>query len=192
MAQRIRTFIAVEIDPAIRKATAALIEKLRPAGPDVKWVSPENLHLTVKFLGELDADDVAPVCAAVEKSVAETSPFTLEIRGAGAFPNLRRPQTIWVGAGQGDEQMADLVEHVEKALRPFGFRRESRRYRTHLTIGRVRSNARLGPDFPRVLGELADFQAGQMPVEELVIFSSNLQRGGPIYEAMGRAPLGGD
>ena len=191
MKHLIRTFIAVEIDAAIRRAAARLIEQLRPAGADVKWVEPENLHLTLKFLGDLGADGVARVCQAVQKAAAGVPPFEIEIRGAGAFPNVHRPQTIWLGAGEGDDQMAQLAEQVESALEPFGFRRETRRFRTHLTIGRVRRDggrtAGLGP----ALDEVAGYEAGRMPVEEVVVFSSELTRSGPIYKAMGRAPLGG-
>ena len=192
MKQRIRTFIAVETDAAIRKAAKGLIDQLRQAGADVKWVDPENLHLTVKFLGDVDADKIAQVCEAVEKAVADLSPFPLELRGAGAFPNVRRPQTIWLGAGEGDDRMAELAERIETALEPFRFRRETRLYRTHLTLGRLRregATAGIG-DLGRLLEQLADCEAGRMPVEEMVVFSSELTRTGPAYESMGRAPLG--
>lgn len=191
MPQRIRTFIAVETDPSIRKAAADLIDKLRQTDADVKWVDPEKMHLTIKFLGDVDAEDVARVCGAVEKAVADVSPFQLAIRGAGAFPNTRRPQTIWLGGGEGDDQMAELADRVENALKKFGFRRETRRYRTHLTLGRFRRDGRGSGELGRLLQQLADYDAGRMPVEELVTFSSQLTREGPIYEAMGRAELGG-
>jgi RNA 2',3'-cyclic 3'-phosphodiesterase len=191
MPQRIRTFIAVELDAAIRKAAADLIDKLRPADADVKWVDPEKLHLTVKFLGGVDAEDVARVCDAVEKAVADVSPFQLAIRGAGAFPNTRRPQTIWLGAGEGDDRMAKLAGRVDKALEKFGFRRETRRYRTHLTLGRFRRDGHGSGELGRLLQQFADYDPGRMPVEELVTFSSQLTPTGPIYEAMGRADLGG-
>lgn len=188
--QRIRTFIAVEVDPAIRRATVELIDQLRKADANVKWVEPDNLHLTLKFLGDVAADDVAQVCDAVQKAVAEVPPFELEIRGAGAFPNTRRPQTIWIGAGDGETQMADLAERVELGLKKFGFRRDTRRYRVHLTLGRLR-DGRGAHELGQLLQQFTEFQAGRMPVEEVIIFSSQLQRTGPIHEAMGRAHLGG-
>jgi 2'-5' RNA ligase len=191
MKQLIRTFIAVEIEASIRRAAVKLIDRLRQAGGDVKWVEPENLHLTLKFLGDLGADGVARVCRAVQRAVAGVPPFEIEIRGAGAFPNASRPQTIWLGAGEGEQPMAEVSERVESALEPLGFRRESRPFRTHLTIGRVRRDggrtAGLGP----ALDEMAGYEAGRMPVEEVVVFSSQLLRTGPVYEALGRAPLGG-
>jgi 2'-5' RNA ligase len=193
MQQRIRTFIAVEADPSIRKSAAALIDRLRQSAADVKWVAPENLHLTVKFLGDVNADDVAAVCEAVERSVAEVSPFELDFGGAGAFPNLRRPQTIWLGVREGNERMANLADRVERALKRFGFRRETRQFRSHLTLGRMRRDGG-GPggrELAELLAQFADYEAGRMPVEEIVVFSSQLERTGPIYEAMRRAPLGG-
>jgi len=193
MKQRIRTFIAVDTDPAIRKAARGLIDRLRQSGADVKWVEPEKLHLTVKFLGDVGADEIAEVCGAVEKAVADAAPFPLELRGLGVFPNVHRPQTIWLGAGEGDDRMAELAERIETVLEPFRFRRETRRYRTHLTLGRLRregGGTGVG-ELGRLLAELRGYEAGRMPVEELVVFSSELTRAGPIYEAMGRAPLGG-
>ena len=142
---------------------------------------------------DVDADKIAQVCGAVQKAVADVAPFLLEIRGAGAFPNARRPQTIWLGAGEGDDRMAELAERIETVLEPFRFRRETRRYRSHLTLGRLRregASAGIG-DLGRLVEQLADYEAGRMPVEELVVFSSELTRAGPVYEAMGRAALDG-
>lgn len=191
MKQKIRTFIAVETDPAVREAAAELVGEFRASGADVKWVDPANMHLTVKFLGDVDSRHVHEVCWAVEKAVAELPRFELELRGAGAFPNARRPRTVWLGAGQGGEEIGILAEALEEAMDRLGFRREARRFHPHLTLGRVRRGQAGLDELARLLAEYADFEVGRTTVSEVVTFSSQLDRSGPTYEPLGRARLGG-
>ena len=103
----------------------------------MNWVEPHNLHLTLKFLGEVHEREIAEVCQAVAPGAAEVEPFDLEVRGAGAFPTAARPRTVWLGAGAGAERMVVLHDRVEAALAELGYREEHRRFQTHLTIGRV-------------------------------------------------------
>jgi RNA 2',3'-cyclic 3'-phosphodiesterase len=184
----LRTFIAVEISSAVRAKAEELIGLLRAAGADVKWVEPHNLHLTLQFLGDVPENQIADVCGAVEQATGEVRPFALEVRGAGAFPNPGKPRTLWLGAKEGSAQMADLHDRVALALADLGFRDEERRYQPHLTIGRVRGTkniASLGP----LLRQHADFMAGTSTVDKVIVFSSRLERGGPIYEKLSMANL---
>lgn len=191
MKQTIRTFVAVETNSAVRQCAAKLIERFRTAAADVKWVEPHNVHLTLKFLGDVESRRIHEVCRAVEQAVVEIAPFELEVRGAGAFPNVHRPRTIWLGAGDGEEQMAALAEGVESQLQKLGFRREARRFHAHLTVGRVRRGGAGISQLGDLLREHADFQVGRTPVREVIVFSSTLARTGPTYELLGRAALGG-
>jgi 2'-5' RNA ligase len=191
MKPTIRTFVAVEIEEGIRRAAARLVEFLRTASADVTWVAPHKMHLTVKFLGDVAAEKIPEVCQTVARAVAGLEPFDLEIRGVGAFPNAARPRTLWLGTGAGVSQLAVLVERIETVLAELGFAREGRPFHGHLTLGRVR---RLGPALAaltRMLEERADLELGQTPIREVVVFSSQLDRGGPIYEALSRTPLAG-
>jgi len=192
MKQRIRTFVAVDISRAVRDGAAELIDQFRAAGADVKWVEPQNLHVTLKFLGDVDAREIHEVCRAVQGAVGEAAPFGLEVLGAGAFPNANRPRTIWLGIGQGSEEMVSLNARIEPPLEKLGFRREARRYQPHLTIGRVRRGG--GPtvgELGKLLHEFADFEVGRMTVSEVIVVSSQLDRSGPVYEPLARAPLNG-
>jgi 2'-5' RNA ligase len=183
-----RTFIAVEISAAVRTKAVELIDLLRKTQADVKWVEPHNLHLTLQFLGDVPENRITEVCKAVERGAAEVEPFRLEIRGAGAFPNLGKPRTLWLGAKEGANAMADLHDRIALALADLGFDDEERRFQTHLTIGRVKSPKNvslLGP----LLRQHGDFSAGLFLVEKAVVFSSRLERGGPIYEKFGTANL---
>jgi 2'-5' RNA ligase len=184
----IRTFIAVEVDSVVREKAAGLIGMLQAVQADVKWVEPHNLHLTLQFLGDVPEKEIAQVCKAVEHGADEVDPFSLEIRSTGAFPNLGKPRTLWLGAKTGSDQMADLHDHVAMALADLGYRDEDRRFQTHLTIGRVKSPknvALLGP----ILRQHADFAAGTFTVRQAVVFSSRLERGGPVYEKLATANL---
>ena len=137
------------------------------------------------------AQEVPRVCEAARRGTAEVEPFALEVCGADAFPNARRPRTLWLGVGSGQEEMATLHREVEAPLRKLGFRPEHRRYHPHLTIGRVR---RVGPgvaELGQLLEQHADYMAGRVTVAQVVVFSSQLGRGGPKYEVLSRAKLGG-
>ena len=190
MKQTLRTFVAVEITSAVRSAAEGLIDRLRAVGADVKWVEPQNLHLTLKFLGDVRTSDTAQVCKAVAEGAAEVEPFAIEVRGAGAFPHARRPRTLWVGVGEGETEMVDLHQHVETALAQLGYPKEHRRFHPHLTIGRVRRGGPAVAELGAALDRQRDFAAGRVAVSRLAIFSSRLQRDGPVYEALAHAELG--
>jgi RNA 2',3'-cyclic 3'-phosphodiesterase len=185
-----RTFIAVEIDSTIRAKAGELIDILRAAEADVKWVDVQNLHITLQFLGEVPEQLIADTCKAVEKGAAQVQAFDLEIGTAGAFPNSNRPRTLWIGANAGSQQMAELHEFVALELAELGFSEEDRKFQTHLTIGRTRSGKNVA-ELGRLLKQHADFKAGRMQVEKATVFSSRLQKGGPIYEVLDAARLAG-
>jgi len=185
----IRTFVAVEIPQEARARTAELIGRLSVADVKVKWADPQNVHLTLKFLGDVPQNDIPAVCGAVEAAVKRVEPFAIQLTGAGAFPNTRRPRTVWIGVGDGLKEMSDLHGAVDSALAELGSPKEGRRYVPHLTLGRVR---RGGPGL-RQLAELiqhnGDFDAGTAIVDQAVVFASELSRDGPHYSVLGRAML---
>src|SRR5438093_1607205 len=117
---RLRTFIAVDIGKAIRDRAVALQEALARAGTEVKWVEPENLHVTLLFLGEVDARDVPHVCRRVAEVCAGHPAFDLAVETAGCFPNPRRPRILWVGAGQGTQEVVALHDALELPLLELG------------------------------------------------------------------------
>ncbi len=191
MKKTLRTFIAVEISAPIRSRAAALIAAFGETSAEVKWVEPHNLHLTLKFLGDVHQREIAEVCRAAAHGAAQVEPFDLEVRGAGAFPNAARPRTVWIGAGAGAEQMVTLHDRIEAELAKLGYREEHRRFQTHLTIGRVRGAGPGIADLGKLLQQQTDALIGAMTVQAATVFCSTLTRDGPIYEALGTAPLGG-
>jgi 2'-5' RNA ligase len=190
---KLRTFIAVETPPEVIGRAAKLAKALAPAAAeaDVKWVEPENLHWTVKFLGDVDPRDLAEICQALSAAARKVAPFRMTVAGAGAFPNIAKPRTLWLGAGNGGEALVHLAETVEAEMMRIGFRREGRRFEPHLTIGRVRSGGPGQQELGELLAEHRDFDGGVMEVDEVVLFSSELRPSGPVYEALERAELTG-
>lgn len=191
MKKTLRTFVAVEISKPIRARAAELIAALSGTIADVKWVETHNLHLTLKFLGEVHEREIAEVCHAVAQGAARVKPFELEVRGAGAFPTAARPRTVWLGAGIGADPMVVLHDRVEAALANLGYREEHRRFQTHLTIGRVRGTGPSIADLGQLVLQHADFIAGTMTVQKVTVFCSTLTSEGPVYEVVGSAQLSG-
>ncbi len=191
MKKTLRTFVAVEISKPIRSCAGELIAALEGTSADVNWVETHNLHLTLKFLGDVHQREVIDVCRAVGEGASHVEPFDLEIRGAGAFPNIARPRTVWIGAKEGEEQMVILHDRIEAALAELGYREEHRRFQTHLTIGRVRGAGPGIAELGTLLQQHADDLIGVMTVRKATVFCSTLTREGPIYEVIGTAELGG-
>lgn len=186
-----RTFIGVDIGDAIRSSTAALIKELAKTGAAVKWVTPESMHVTLLFLGEVDDRELHAVCKAVKEVAAGEPPFPLRVSGLGAFPTARRPKILWAGITDGAEPLRRLYAALEERMLDLGcYRKEERGYTPHLTLGRVKGDADavvLAPELPKRLA----WEGGRFAVDEVLVFSSEMDRGGPVYTVIGRAPLAG-
>jgi len=186
----LRTFIAVEMPSEIRDRAADLIGRLSAADVDVRWVDPTNMHLTLKFLGDVPENDIPAVCEAVAAAATKVNPFSIQVRGAGAFPGPSRPRTLWIGLANGLDEMAALHKAIDSALAKLRFPKEGRKYHPHLTLGRVKRGGRGSAQLAESIEKNADFDAGSAPVAEAVVFASELTRQGPVYTVLGRAPLG--
>ncbi len=193
MVDQIRTFIAVELDAAERRAFGDLQAELKkqPAGRYVRWVAPESIHLTLKFLGGVDPGMVAALERALVEASQGVTAFTLSLGGLGAFPNTRRPNVVWVGLG-GDVKAAEtLTENIERACEALGFARESRPFAAHLTLGRVKRDAR--PADRQFVGEMVA-QAhvgdlGTIQANSVSLMKSDLTPSGSIYTRLGTVEL---
>lgn len=185
----IRTFVAIEASTDQRDRAGRLIQRLKQSDAPVKWIAAENLHWTLKFIGNVDETDVHNVCRAVN-SVVETIPsFELDCVGVGAFPETLRPRTIWAGAGLGSEPATQLQTAVEKSLKSLGYPEEVRRFHPHLTLGRVRGGGPATQQLGKLITQHHDFELGKVVVDEVVVFSSQLKKNGPRYTALARTNL---
>ena len=188
----LRTFIAAEISPEMRTSALRLIDRLRIAPVKVTWTRPDNLHYTIKFLGDVLAEKTADVCRAVQAAVGPFTPFEIVAAGAGAFPSPSHPRTIWLGMGEGAEPLELVFQAVERVLEPLGYPREHRKFTAHITLGRVRGGSPSGmQEMAELLKKHADFDAGAMTLDELTVFSSTLGRDGPKYDVLSHAEMRG-
>jgi len=186
---RTRTFIALEIDKTTRDRLVALQESLARAGTEVKWVEPENLHVTLLFLGEVDDRDIPDVCRVVAAGCGQHSPFAMSVETVGCFGNPRRPRTLWVGVGDGTQEVCALHDALEPPLLDLGcYRKEDRKYTPHITLGRVRSD-RPDDDLTAAMAKKAHWQGGQTIVREVLVMGSDLTPNGPMYMVLGRGKL---
>jgi RNA 2',3'-cyclic 3'-phosphodiesterase len=156
----LRVFTAVEVTPEIRATALRLIDRLRVAPAKVTWTKADNLHYTLKFLGDVPAERTADICRAVDGAVSPFSPFEVVAAGAGAFPSAGHPRTLWLGVSDGAEPMELLNQALERVLEPLGFPKEHRRFTAHLTLGRVRGGSPSGfQQLAELLKKHADFDA---------------------------------
>jgi 2'-5' RNA ligase len=186
-----RTFIGIDIGAAIRASATALQKELAKTGAEVKWATPESMHVTLLFLGEVDDRDLHAVCKAVTEVAASEPAFTLRVSGVGAFPTPRRPKILWAGITAGAEPLQRLNAALEERMLALGcYRKEERGYTPHLTLGRVKGDSdsfALAAELPKRLA----WEAGHFAVDEVLVFSSEMERDGPVYTVLGRAPLTG-
>jgi 2'-5' RNA ligase len=186
---RLRTFLALDPGKALHERLLNLQEKLAEAGGDVKWVEAANLHLTLHFLGEVEDRDLAAICQVTSEVAASLDRFTFSLHGVGCFPNARRPRVLWVGVGEGRDAVIGLHAALEQPLLDLGcYRRETRPFAPHLTVGRVNSE-RASEQLTASLKARADWHGGETTIEEVLVMSSELLRSGPVYTVLGRGRL---
>ncbi len=188
---RIRTFIAVEVGDEIRKSAVALQQRLARVDGGVRWATPQSMHVTLLFLGEVDERDILAVCRAVQEVAGREPPFPLRVSGVGAFPTPRRPKTIWAGITDGADDLRRLYGLLEAKLLDLGcYRKEDRAYTPHLTLGRVKAESG-GRALAAELPKLMAWDGGRTVVDEVLVFSSDLRPEGPEYTVLGRGELTG-
>jgi 2'-5' RNA ligase len=190
--EQIRSFIAVELPGELKLALARLQDKLKSGSrAPVKWVDPDSVHLTLKFLGNIDSGIVSKITSILEEAVRGTHPFSVEVSGLGVFPNIRRVQVVWVGLTGEVEKFGQLQQRIETGLIPLGFAAESRSFTPHLTVGRVRDY--VTPDERQNLGQLVTstvFEAKyKVNVDAVHLIKSQLTREGPIYSKISTVAL---
>jgi 2'-5' RNA ligase len=186
----IRSFIAIELPDEIRQALAHVQGQLRRSVDGVRWVQPGSIHLTLKFLGSIPAEQIQPIAAAAMEVVQSESPLSVGVNGLGAFPNARRPRVIWVGIEGDVERLGRLQIRLEEALEPLGFTREGRAFRPHLTLGRIK-DPRRPPDLTRALADVTVPTCNSFDVREILVYKSDLRPTGAIYTKLQHLPFAG-
>jgi 2'-5' RNA ligase len=187
-----RLFVGLEIDEAVRGRAAAIADAAAQVLSDwlvVRWVPPENLHLTLWFLGEVAEIRAAAVLAALDKGFPFPS-FSLGLGGLGAFPSSGIPRVVWLGVRDGTDSIANIHGEIAARFQPLGFAAERRPFSAHLTIGRVKS-ARAGVSSRDIRPQwsVVPAEAGECRIEAVTLFRSRLSPRGAAYEPLVRVPL---
>ncbi|OQA37755.1 MAG: 2',5' RNA ligase family [Chloroflexi bacterium ADurb.Bin325] len=189
----LRTFIAIELDEPLRVALATVQNRFKRQAPpgSVRWVAPEGIHLTLKFLGDTPAGRAAEIAAALARACEGVPPFELIVEGRGCFPNTRRPRVIWAAVRSNGPWLAKLQAAVERYIAPLGWPTEERSFSPHLTLGRVARGA--GPAAEAALGQMVERavveQIGVQRVTAVSFIKSDLRPAGAVYTTLVSAPL---
>jgi 2'-5' RNA ligase len=192
--EQIRSFIAIELPEEAKKGLARLRKGLeRDEHKFVKWVDPEGIHLTLKFLGDIPSRRVMEITEAMKKAVQGISPFSLEISGLGAFPNLKQVRVLWVGVGGELDRLSTLQQNVDSGLAALGFAKEERPFVPHLTLARIREGTR-APEkkgFGELVGSAVFKDKYPVEVQAIKLMRSQLTPAGAVYTCLSLAGLGG-
>ena len=196
----IRTFVAIELDDDLRKAVAKVQEQiqeqlmgpLRHTAPGVRiqWVRPGSIHLTLKFLGDIDEARVEEIRAALVPAVQTQSRFAVDVGGLGVFPDLRAPRVLWIGLLSQVDALMRLAAEVEAALNGVGFPPESRPLSPHLTLARIKERSREVGKGLADSGLMAQpFRVGNLAVHAVCLMKSDLKPSGAVYTRLVQVPL---
>jgi 2'-5' RNA ligase len=181
-----RAFVAVRPPESVLEAVEECLSPARKVMVGPRWAGRDQWHVTLQFLGPVAT--LAPVVAGLTEAVVDLAPFRFQLGGSGAFPNSRRARVIWIGATEGAGPMAAVAGAVNAGLAPLGYEAETRPFRSHLTVARLRDQADVAP----VVAALGDGLVGEpWTVEEIILYQSRLSPSGSSYSELARLPLGG-
>jgi len=191
--ENIRSFIAIELPGEVKAMLVRLQERLKAGGsPSTRWVNPNGIHLTLKFLGDTAVSQIQGITSVIESAVREISPFELEIDKLGVFPNPNRVQVVWVGVDGETSRLKHLQENIESGLVPLGFAAEARAFTPHLTLARL--NQRAAPverqRFGQLISGMEFTETRRFTVDSVNFMESQLTREGAIYNRIGTIKLG--
>lgn len=186
----VRAFVAIELPLSVREALMVCIDQLRKTGAHVSWTPPDNLHITLAFLGDIGADAVARVAGLQDELSANEEPFELECAGLGTFGSARSPRIIWAGVCDSMERLGPLQKRLAERLKEAGFHLEDRPFHAHVTLGRVRSQ-RGARDLTSALASDKKAQFGRFRVGRLLLMRSHLEPHGARYTLLHASPMKG-
>jgi 2'-5' RNA ligase len=186
-----RTFIAIPLPEETRNFLSNIQNQLKSCGADVKWVQPQNIHLTLKFLGEINEGQLNKINVILEEVAKKMHPFTVSIDSIGAFPRINSPRVIWAGIQQGDSEVKIIANELEERIAEIGIPKEEKTFSSHITIGRRRSGLKMDKliDGLQKIASLAKEQGQEFLTSKITLFKSTLTPKGPNYESLKEANL---
>ena len=188
--KKIRTFVAIPLPEHVLSRLAGLARDLKKHPLRLKWSRIENIHLTLKFLGDILTEDVDPVCEAVSSACRQCDPFTLSVKGVGVFPNIRRPRVLWTGISGQTDRLTALQRSIDSGLGDLGYPEDDRRFTGHLTLGRFKGHQ--DPDaLIDIMKAFADTGSDEFFTDSIGVYKSDLKPSGPIYTNLATIRLAG-
>jgi 2'-5' RNA ligase len=183
----LRTFVALDMPVEIKFALGDYLQPLKALRGRVSWVRPDNMHLTLKFLGDTPANRVEEIAAALREIASDSAVFSASVMGSGVFPNTNYPRILWVGLEEKGGVLLALVKAIDERMQQFGFKRETRPFTAHLTIGRAKDTK-----IPEIVQKLHDNPFPAMPAhfDEIIFMKSVLQPSGAVYTPLQKITLG--
>lgn len=183
-----RSFIAINLPEVVKDEIGEIIERLKTSGTPARWVPAGNLHVTIKFLDEIDPEQVGPILGAITLAKTETVPFDLRLSGFGFFPNPNKARVFWVGIDSGFETLRVLAKNIDREVHTLGFQREARPFAAHITLARMREP---GPveRLARAASHIS-YQSGPIKVSKIDLMKSVLSPKGAAYSILGTVSLG--
>lgn len=188
MMTAIRAFIALEISQPHKQKISGLISSLKSSDADIRWLAENQMHLTLKFLGNIQQDSVKNISQILRSIAMDTNAFTMDLTGIGAFPNIKHPKVIWLGIEKGSLSINILSDKIEQGLEHLGFKREKRLFKPHLTLGRVKSLKNI----KKLLDIIAKikFQCEEfILINKIILFQSTLTPKGAVYSILEEYPF---
>lgn len=182
MSESMRCFIAIELSQEIKQALGQIEEELQKKIRGVKWVKPDNIHLTLKFLGNIEKETVEDIKKILDEVSSGAQPFKIRLSAAGAFPSPSRPRVIWVGIDEGKTESTELADRIDEEVEYLGIEKESRAFHPHLTLARLK----FLKEKDAVKNAFASLKVPQaeMSATKITLFQSTLTGEGPIYTAI--------
>ena len=189
---KIRVFIAVKLPDHVIRRLSETQQDLKKHGLMIKWTRSENIHLTLKFLGDIFLEDVGPVCEVIKTSVRGLGPIKLYAGGVGIFPGIRRPRVLWTGISGQLDLLEKLHKAIDAGLSSLGFAKDDRRFTGHLTLGRFKGhhNSEALIKLIDMMKIYADMALDEFIVDAVSLYKSDLKPSGPIYTDLSRIRLG--
>jgi len=184
----LRAFIAFKLPVHVTSLLHSVQQELMNYGFKVRWVRPENIHLTIKFLGDIHQTDLDRISEALIESATSYSSFSFSAKGIGIFPGLNRPQVIWVGLSGEIERITRFQRQLDQSLSVIGFPKENRPFQGHLTLGRFKGKTHTGK-LVDALNVYADFKSDPITVDRVILFKSDLKPTGAVYSELVTVPL---
>lgn len=181
--ERVRAFIALDISSDIKEKLSNLQKSLKDTDIKIRWVAPENIHITLKFLGNVEGNKISKIKNVLREVVEENEAFIIKFTGIGAFPHLHNPRVIWVGIEEGEAGLKKINQKIEEGLKKIKIKREGKEFQPHLTIGRMKSsfNKKIMID---LINKYKDEKWGEIVAEKITLYKSTLTAKGPVYSPL--------